>query len=180
MKCKEIHSQLDNVSHRQYSKQKNRWKQDIHARNVSYYQQNSCLNLDSCWKLERHYKKVIAQSTAFLNTNKGKMKWSVKIDILNWIMFHTDISVNRRAIGDKRFTSKWKLLSTEQLFEPRFLLETREVLYTRQLSQKELLFRIGIRWKMTWIVNIEIINWIMFQTDNSLSRRTIWNKTFTR
>ena len=54
VKCKDRHSQLENVSHRQYSKQKNRWKQDIHARNVSYYQQNSCLNLDSCSKLERY------------------------------------------------------------------------------------------------------------------------------
>ena len=34
-------------------------------------------------------------------------------------MFHTDSSLNRKAIGNKTFTSKWKLLPTEQLFEPR-------------------------------------------------------------
>ena len=35
------------------------------------------------------------------------MKWSVKMDILNWIMFHTDSILNRRADVNKTFTSKW-------------------------------------------------------------------------
>ena len=34
-------------------------------------------------------------------------------------MFQSDSSLNWRAIGNKTFTSKWKLLSTEHLFEPR-------------------------------------------------------------
>ena len=54
MKCKDRHSQLDNVSYRQWSKLKSNRKQDIHLRNESDYQQNTCLNLDSCWKLERN------------------------------------------------------------------------------------------------------------------------------
>ena len=31
-------------------------------------------------------------------------------------MFHTDSSLNWRAIGNKTFTSKWNLFSTEHLF----------------------------------------------------------------
>ena len=34
-------------------------------------------------------------------------------------MFHADSGLNWRAIGNKTFTSKRKLLSTEHLFEPR-------------------------------------------------------------
>ena len=36
------------------------------------------------------------------------MTLTVKIDILNWIMFHADSSLNRRAIGNKKFTRKLK------------------------------------------------------------------------
>ena len=111
---------------------------------------------------------------------RANMTWSVKIDILNWIMFHTDSRLNRRADGNKTFTREMKELSTEHLFEPRRLLETREVLYAKQLSHKAQLFWIGTRWKMTWSVKIDILNWIMFDTDSSLNWRAIWNKTFTR
>ena len=34
-------------------------------------------------------------------------------------MFHTDSKLKRRADGNKTFTNKWKLFSTEHLFEPR-------------------------------------------------------------
>ena len=34
-------------------------------------------------------------------------------------MFHTDSSLNGRSDLNKTLTSKWKLFSTEQLFEPR-------------------------------------------------------------
>ena len=54
MKCKDNILKQDNVSHRQWSKQKSNWKQDIHFYNESYFQQNSCLSPDSRWKLERY------------------------------------------------------------------------------------------------------------------------------
>ena len=38
------------------------------------------------------YKTVIAQSTAFQNRNKGKYDRSVKIDILNWIVYESNFT----------------------------------------------------------------------------------------
>ena len=35
------------------------------------------------------------------------------------MMFHTDSGLNCRADGISTLTSKWKLFSTEHLFEPR-------------------------------------------------------------
>ena len=96
--------------------------------NESDYQQNTCLNLDSCWKLERglYTRQWSHKTRIFWIGTRRNTTWSVKIDILNWIMLHADSGLNWRAIGNKTFTREMKLLSTEHLFEPRWLLETRE------------------------------------------------------
>ena len=43
------------------------------------------------------------------------MTFTVKIDILNWIMFHKDSSLNRRADVNKTFTREMKVIINRTL-----------------------------------------------------------------
>ena len=102
MKCEDNILKLDNVSHRQWTKQKSRWKRDIHARNESYYLQNTCLNLDSCWKLQRYCIQDSYRTIQSFSEEELRGKWCEvqKIDILKLD------NVSHRQLSKQK--SRWK------------------------------------------------------------------------
>ena len=144
------------------------------------FQQNSCLNLYSCWKLERYcIQDSYRTSNAFLIGNFREMKWSVKIDILNWIMLHTHSILNWRAIGNKTFTGEMKVIINRTVVWTSIVVGNyRDTVYNTVIAQSTAFLNRN-QWKMTWSVKIDILNWMMLHTHSSLNWRAIWNKTFT-